>query len=180
MIRTYDPNDRGADLFALAVRGTALVDPVDCTGAQGAGLALAFKRRWPAPCAWFKSMAAGGDVALGRLTTFQVADGPLLIFFPTKLHWSEPSTLPAVASGLAHLTSRRFVQVLCTDRVERIALPALGCGEGGIDWKDVAPLLQDAGAKLEAQGLDVHVFPPQTWRDRPKARSRRTVPGGGR
>jgi O-acetyl-ADP-ribose deacetylase (regulator of RNase III) len=67
----------------------------------------------------------------------------LLINFPTKDHWRQPSKLAFVADGLADL-----VQVVRAHEVESIAIPPLGCGNGGLDWQVVRPLILDAFAAL--------------------------------
>jgi hypothetical protein len=170
MIRIYDPEDRDADLFALANRETLLVSPVDCTGAQGAGLALAFKKRWPAACAWFKAEAQAGRVAPGTPRFYLGKDGPGLLFFPTKRHWKEPSTLEIVKAGLDALpeTLRGVPR-----GIRRIGLPALGCGEGELDWADVRPLIESAAPQIVEAAFEAHIFPPQPWRDRAQVQRRR-------
>lgn len=173
MIRLYDPTDRTADLFAVAAPGTTMVSPVDCTGAQGAGLALTFKKRWPGPCAWFKSAASKGTVRPGVLLYQHLLDGPTLLFFPTKIHWSEPSTLGIVREGLSRLPDiMTSISAPGPHPISkyprRVALPGLGCGEGGLSWDDVRPLILAAAPQIERVGYEVHIFPPQPWRDRPR------------
>lgn len=169
MIRIYADDDRTADIFALATEETALVSPVDCSGAQGAGLALAIRRRWPAAGAWFKAQARAQGVEPGTLLHFTVRDGPTVLFFPTKRHWQEDSTLEVVQAGLAALPQcARVMPRFLT----RIAIPALGCGEGRLTWEEVRPRVEAIGPALEAEHFDVHLFPPQPWRAAPRRRPR--------
>ncbi len=58
------------------------------------------------------------------------------LLFPTKNHWREKSPLEGIEKGLQHLVAHYKNQ-----EIESIALPALGCGLGGLDWKDVGPLM---------------------------------------
>lgn len=56
---------------------------------------------------------------------------------PTKLHWRDPAKLRYVEAGLADM-SRALAEL----RVQSVAVPALGCGLGGLYWADVEPLIR--------------------------------------
>ena len=58
------------------------------------------------------------------------------LLFPTKNHWREKSPLEGIKKGLEWLRDNYKNQ-----GIESIALPALGCGLGGLDWKNVGPLM---------------------------------------
>ena len=58
------------------------------------------------------------------------------LLFPTKKHWREKSPIEGIKKGLQYLLSHYKSQ-----GIESIALPALGCGLGGLDWKDIGPLM---------------------------------------
>lgn len=132
----------GADLFAS--QSQAIVNPVNCVGAMGKGLALAFKQRYPgnfglyaAACAQAKANPAA---LLGTLIApSQEPDQKWVLNLPTKLHWRDKSQLDWVRSGALALDA--FCQAR---QIRTCALPALGCGEGGLDWEQqVWPLLQE-------------------------------------
>jgi hypothetical protein len=57
-----------------------------------------------------------------------------IILFPTKEDWRNPSKICWIENGLKSL-----LKAITT---ESIALPKLGCGLGGLDWKQVKPLLE--------------------------------------
>jgi O-acetyl-ADP-ribose deacetylase (regulator of RNase III) len=67
-----------------------------------------------------------------------------IINFPTKQHWRNPSEIEWIEDGLQDLV--RFIR---EHKVKSIALPALGCGNGGLDWKSVRPLIESAMGGLE-------------------------------
>ena len=71
-----------------------------------------------------------------------------------KKHWRQPTKIEWVKDGLLALTE--FVR---KERVKSIALPALGCGNGGLRWSDVRPLIEEAFADLPE--VDVLVFEPE-------------------
>jgi hypothetical protein len=146
----------GADIFASDAR--YLVDPVDCTGAQGAGLALAFAQRFRADCAWFKDIAQVGDVFEGGVF-IRGYDSGRVVFFPTKRRWRDPSLIEDVRDGLDTLVTR-----LLDIEAPSVAVPALGCGLGSLAWDDVRPLILAAAERLSARGVRVEVYPPHEER----------------
>nr|WP_211192517.1 macro domain-containing protein [Actinoplanes sp. TBRC 11911] len=77
-----------------------------------------------------------------------------ILNFPTKGHWRSASRLPDIAAGLESL-----VAVVGELGIGSVAVPALGCGLGGLAWADVRPLIESAGARLP--GVRVVVHPPQ-------------------
>jgi macro domain-containing protein len=77
----------------------------------------------------------------------------LIINFPTKRHWKGKSRLDDVRSGLQDL-----VEVLRQHKVRSVAVPPLGCGLGGLDWRTVRPLIEEALGALP--DLHVYLFEP--------------------
>lgn len=134
----------------------ALVNTVNTVGIMGKGLALQFKRAYPDMFRDYQAAAKRGDVALGRMHVWAVEslDGPrFVINFPTKRHWRSPSRLPDIERGLDDL-----IRIIRDQQISSIAVPPLGCGNGGLDWKDVGPLIR---AKLAAlPEVDVRLFAP--------------------
>lgn len=58
------------------------------------------------------------------------------LLFPTKNHWKESSPIEGIENGLQWLLNN-YKEL----KIESIAFPSLGCGLGGLDWKDVGPLM---------------------------------------
>lgn len=110
----------------------ALVNTVNEVGVMGKGVALMFKERFPASSEQYQRAAKKGEVHVGRVfvTESDSLVGPRwLIHFPTKKHWRHPSRLGWIHDGL-----RDLIRVLHRRGIESVALPALGCGNGGLDW----------------------------------------------
>src|SRR5262249_10348483 len=63
--------------------------------------------------------------------------------FPTKKHWRQPSRIEWVEAGMQDLS-----RVIREKNIRSVALPPLGCGNGGLDWEEVRPLLEAAAAGL--------------------------------
>ena len=77
-----------------------------------------------------------------------------IVNFPTKRHWRDKSKYDDVEEGLKAF--RRYLDEL--GRPVRVALPALGCGHGGLDWSRVRRLIEHHLASVEA---DIFVFEPR-------------------
>jgi O-acetyl-ADP-ribose deacetylase (regulator of RNase III) len=124
---------------------------------DGAALALQFKQAYPGNFRAYETACRRGDMHLGRMFTYETGqlDGPrLVINFPTKGHWRSKSKLSDIEAGLASLRD-----LILERHIESIAIPPLGCGNGGLDWNDVRPLIVAALGDLP--GVRVMVYPPQ-------------------
>ena len=124
----------------------ALVNPVNCVGVMGKGLALQFKQAFPANYAAYRAACGRGEVQPGRMfvTETGAQTGPqFLINFPTKRDWRSASRLDDIETGLTALVA----EVEARD-IRSLALPALGCGLGGLDWEAVGPQIVNAFVTL--------------------------------
>lgn len=134
----------------------ALVNTVNTVGVMGKGIALQFKRAYPAMFADYRKACRAGDVRLGRMHVWETGSfsGPrYIINFPTKGHWRNGSAMKDIAEGLSDL-----VAVIRRLGITSIAVPPLGCGNGGLDWADVEP--QICWAFRALPDVDVRIYPP--------------------
>ena len=157
MTPALPPNILPASGNLLDADVAALVNPVNCVGVMGKGLALQFKQAYPAAFAAYRAACSRGEVQPGRLfvTETGATAGPsLLLHFPTKRHFRDPSLLEDVDSGLVALVA----EVQARD-IRSLALPALGCGLGGLAWADVRPRIVDVFSALPA--VRVLLYGPQ-------------------
>jgi O-acetyl-ADP-ribose deacetylase (regulator of RNase III) len=140
----------------LEEKAETLVNTVNCVGVMGKGIALQFKQAYPENFRHYEKACKASEVQPGRM--FTVATGSLLnpryiINFPTKRHWRNNSKIEDIKSGLVALVQQ--VQRL---GITSIAMPALGCGNGGLNWADVKPLIESAFAQLP--DVQVIIFEP--------------------
>jgi O-acetyl-ADP-ribose deacetylase (regulator of RNase III) len=124
----------------------ALVNTVNCVGVMGKGIALQFKQAFPENFKQYKKACDVGEVRPGEM--FTVSTGSLLnpryiINFPTKRHWKGQSRLEDIKSGLEALVAE-----LKDLRIGSVAIPPLGCGNGGLDWAIVKPMIVKALAEM--------------------------------
>ena len=139
----------------LAADVDAMVNAANTVGVMGKGLALQVKRAFPDVFAAYARACKAGEVEVGRMHVVRRATPPrVVINFPTKQHWRQPSQLAFVRDGLRDLIAH--VRALS---IASIAVPPLGCGLGGLAWRDVEPLIVDAFAALPA--VEVVLFAPR-------------------
>ncbi len=134
----------------------AVVNTVNTMGVMGKGIALMFKERFPENCTAYEAACKAGEVEVGHLfvTPGVELDGPRwIINFPTKKHWRNPTKPEWIHSGLEAL--KEFIQ---DKTIRSIAIPPLGCGNGGLDWNDVRPMIETALGVLD--GVEVVVYEP--------------------
>jgi O-acetyl-ADP-ribose deacetylase (regulator of RNase III) len=141
---------RTGDLFASSAY--TLVNPVNCVGVMGAGLAAEFRRRFPDLDADYRRRCATGRLRLGQPYLYRTAAGVQVINFPTKGDWRAPSRLADLDQGLAYLAAHATGWQLGS-----LAVPALGAGLGGLSWEQVGPLLY---RHLRGLGIPVAVYAP--------------------
>lgn len=131
----------------------ALVNPVNTSGVMGAGLALAFRQRYPAMFAEYRRMCLRGRLRPGALHIWR---GPekTIVNLPTKADWRLPSRLEYIEAGLAAFSAtwREY-------GISSVSFPRLGCGRGGLDWESqVRPLMERYLCDLPISVL-IHLYP---------------------
>ena len=135
----------------------ALVNTVNTEGVMGKGIALQFKLAYPMMFKAYEAACKNGEVRLGEMHVFDLGglvDGHRwIINFPTKGHWRSRSKLIDIESGLKSL-----VNTIGKLGIKSIAVPPLGCGNGGLSWDDVRPLIEEAFSPIP--DVEVLVFPP--------------------
>ena len=151
MIRFTTGNVLDADVDAL-------VNTVNTVGVMGKGIALMFKEAFPENFRAYRAACERGEVRVGSVLATELprklTGGPRWILsFPTKEHWRHRSRLEWVESGLHDL--RRVIQ---ERGIRSVAVPPLGCGNGGLRWQDVRPLVERVLGDLE--GVEVQVYEP--------------------
>ncbi len=130
----------------LNAEAEALVNTVNSVGVMGKGVALQFKLAFPENFAAYQAACRRGEVKIGSMFVFRtnlLHNPQFIINFPTKKHWRGKSKLEYIESGLQSLTD-----VIQAEKIRCVALPPLGCGNGGLDWSKVRSRITQAFAKL--------------------------------
>ncbi len=128
---TYEPCWTVFDAPAQTV-----VNTVNCVGVMGKGLALEVRRRFPTAYQKYVAVCKQGALTIGRLQLVRTKD-KWVLNFPTKVHWRGKSRLNYIEEGL-----KKFASTYKRRGIKSIAFPPLGCANGGLDWKQVQPLME--------------------------------------
>ena len=131
---------------------STIVNAVNCVGVMGKGIALEFKKRYPAMYRDYVEKCDAGEVKPGKPYVYENHDGTKILNFPTKDHWRSPSKLSYVMDGLEW-----FVTNYESYGISSIAFPALGCGNGGLTWKVVGPIMYHKLSKLP---IEIEIYAP--------------------
>jgi len=116
-----------------------IVNPINCVGVMGGGLAKIFKEKYPLMFTQYKLKCDEGSIVPGSLFYYE-PELPWdynVLNFPTKIDWKNPSEYDIVRAGL-----ESFVQSYKDLGITKIAFPALGCGLGGLDWNNIKPMME--------------------------------------
>jgi O-acetyl-ADP-ribose deacetylase (regulator of RNase III) len=138
---------REGDLFDSPAQ--TLVNPVNTVGVMGKGLALSFKERYPDMFAKYKEACDRHLLVPGMLMICRVPHH-LVLLFPTKEHWRDPSSLDYIEAGLS-----KFRETYAEKGITSIAFPKLGCGCGGLHWDIVRPVMEKYLVNLP---IDVYIY----------------------
>lgn len=134
------------------------INTVNCVGVMGAGVALAFKSKYPEMFKEYVRQCKENEILPGRPSVWKQGDmfskGIEIINFPTKNHWKNPSNYEYIEDGLIWLSN-----YLKNKEGLTITLPALGCGHGGLDWEIVKLLIS---RYLEDTQNKILVFEPES------------------
>lgn len=116
------------------------INTVNCVGVMGAGVALSFKKKFPDMFTDYVNACKKNEIEPGKphvwRETHSLFSSCIIINFPTKIHWKNPSEYEYIEKGLVWL--RAF---LLNNVNSVVTLPALGCGHGGLEWNKVNAMI---------------------------------------
>ena len=140
----------------LESKAFALVNTVNTFGVMGKGIALQFKNEFPHNFNIYREVCRKRHLAIGQLLIINdnslLLGDRLIINLPTKTHWRLPSEYTYIERGLKALR-----EAIVEKNISSIAIPALGCGNGGLDWIKVKQMIIDALANLPTH---IEVYEP--------------------
>lgn len=138
------------DVFSSEMK--TIVNTVNCVGVMGKGIALEFKNRYPEMYKEYVSLCKNKEIRPGKPYYYFDIWGNSVLNFPTKDHWRSPSKLSYIVSGL-----RWFRDNYEKLGITSIAFPPLGCGNGGLTWVTVGPLMYHYLSDLP---IEVEIYAP--------------------
>jgi hypothetical protein len=167
------PNLSLIDGDMLFSRLHTLTISVNTVGVMGKGLASRAKDQFPDVYVFYQKLCRKKTLRMGKpylykreyeySFDYQLADDPLtlsnanletwFLLFPTKHHWRERGDIHGIEEGLQWL-----VDNYKREGIKSLALPALGCGLGWLEWCEVGPLLYRYLSTLE---IPVWIYLPR-------------------
>lgn len=144
------------NLFNKFDKVEAIINTVNCVGVMGKGIALEFKNRFPENYTIYKERCNIQEIQIGNSFLYEIPSSnatKYIINFPTKKHWRNPSKLEYIEHGLDNL-----ITLIRDYKINSIAMPALGCGNGQLEWDSVKPLIEEKLQHLK--DIDIYVFEP--------------------
>ena len=150
--------DRGTIMIEVLIgnmfesNAQTLVNTVNCVGIMGKGIAQEFKKRFPEMYKDYKNLCGRGAVQLGQPYIFKTLYDKAIINFPTKNHWRAMSRLDDIKKGLD-----LFIEKYKQWGITSVAFPPLGCGNGGLEWEVVGPVIYQ---KLLTIDIPVEIYAP--------------------
>jgi len=127
---------------------------VNTVGIMGKGLASRAKYQFPDVYVVYQDVCRNKTLQMGKPYLYKresavdlaLADEPStlqkpnletwFLLFPTKGHWKEKGDINGIEKGMQWVRENHQ-----QEQIKSLALPALGCGLGGLEWHDVGPLL---------------------------------------
>lgn len=139
----------------LEASTTALVNTVNTVGVMGKGIALQFKEAFPQNNKVYVKACKDGSLTVGTLLIVKeslLSGDKIIVNFPTKKDWKQRSAYAYIESGLQALATE-----LKKGAIPSIAIPPLGCGNGGLDWTKVRPMMEQY---LKDLPVDIRIYEP--------------------
>ena len=144
----------------LKQQADAIINTVNCVGIMGKGIALQFKKAFPENYKAYAKACKNNEVKIGKMFVYQSGfldsniHSKYIINFPTKEHWRGNSKIEYIEEGLDDLYN-----VIQNLNIKTLAMPPLGCGNGGLNWSDVKKLIINKLSPIE--DLILYLYEPQ-------------------
>jgi O-acetyl-ADP-ribose deacetylase (regulator of RNase III) len=140
----------------LEAETQAFVNTVNTVGVMGKGIALQFKEHFPMNFKIYANACKKGEMQIGKMLVVRenTFNGEkIIINFPTKTEWFKKSQYTFIEEGLKDL-----VKVIADLNIQSIAIPPLGCGNGGLKWKGVKSLMDKYLGTLT--NVQINIYEP--------------------
>ena len=140
----------------LEADAQALVNTVNTVGVMGKGIALQFKERFPMNFKIYADACKKGNMKIGKMLVVKentLNGEKIIINFPTKTEWFQKSQYAYIEEGLKDLA-----RVIDEYKIQSIAIPPLGCGNGGLKWDKVKSLMDKYLSHLS--NISINIFEP--------------------
>ncbi|UWX60374.1 macro domain-containing protein [Chryseobacterium oranimense] len=108
----------------------------NCAGAMGKGIALQFKTKYPKMYKEYKALCQEGLFLLGDVFIYKCEAGTIFNL-GTQTTWRTKADLNSIENAFEKMLSYSNL-----NKINKIALPKIGAGLGGLDWNDVKRIVE--------------------------------------
>ena len=133
-----------------------VINTVNILGTSGKGLALQIKKQYPEAVIPYEQACKNKELDVGKILISNTRFNRQIIHFPTKRNWRDPSEYEYIEKGLIALAN--FCNTIKTNNIT-IAVPQLGCGLGGLEWKRVLNLIRKYLGSI--QHITFYIYGPK-------------------
>ena len=123
----------------------------NCAGAMGKGIALAFREKYPQMYDTYRSLCRSGKFRPGSVYEYYTGKG-YVFNLVTQVSWKTGATLPYIRTALQNMVSFAL-----SNGVQKIAMPQIGAGLGGLKWDDVKRIIEEIAASISSEHLMLYV-----------------------
>ncbi len=128
-----------------------LTCPVNTFGLMGAGLAKAFRLKFPDVYETYRTLCLQKSLEPGAPALMLRDSPPSVLLWPTKRDWRFPSRLEWIESAIPTILG-----LVKEGKIASLAVPAVGCGLGGLPWEMVEPVLM----QLDTAPVPIELYLP--------------------
>lgn len=121
----------------------------NCSGAMGKGIALQFKIKYPRMYKDYKLLCKQGHFFLGEVFHYNYGEG-IIFNLGTQKHWRTKAELDAI-----ELSIKKMIEIALDIGIKKIAMPAIGSGLGGLEWKEVKRIINKIAGNISGIELIV-------------------------
>jgi O-acetyl-ADP-ribose deacetylase (regulator of RNase III) len=111
----------------------------DCAGGMDAGVAVAFKKKWPRMFEAYRARCTEGTFRLGDVLAWNEGD-ELIYTLAIQEQSTKKAKVPALTKSLKTMT-----ELALAAGIDRVGLPRIGAGPAGLDWPRVKKILSEIG-----------------------------------
>ncbi|WP_080780250.1 macro domain-containing protein [Chryseobacterium phocaeense] len=120
----------------------------NCAGAMGKGIALQFKKKFPLMYQEYKILCKQKLFFLGDVFIYNYSNG-IIFNLATQSNWRTKADINAIENALIKMFS-----YASENNIFEISMPKIGAGLGGLDWNEVAFVIE----KVIGNYPNIHLF----------------------
>lgn len=128
------------DLFVNTYTAQAFAHGCNCQGSMGAGIAKEFKARYPEMFEEYRRRCKADPKLfnLGDVFLWKETEKPWVFNLGTQeAYWHARASYEAIEEAL-----RKMRKLAEEENLQRIAMPQIGTGYGGLSWKKVRTIIE--------------------------------------